>query len=30
MSRGMGCSVCLWLLISLGRVWGTYLFLAAE
>ncbi|KAM6226129.1 signaling lymphocytic activation molecule-like [Porphyrio hochstetteri] len=23
MNQGMGCSVCLWLLISLGRVWGT-------
>ncbi|KAM6190120.1 signaling lymphocytic activation molecule-like [Sarcoramphus papa] len=22
MNRGMGCNVCLWLLISLGRVWG--------
>ncbi|KAM6112558.1 signaling lymphocytic activation molecule-like [Phoenicopterus ruber ruber] len=22
MNRGMGCSVCLWLLISLGCVWG--------
>ncbi|XP_075301359.1 signaling lymphocytic activation molecule [Opisthocomus hoazin] len=22
MNRGMGCGVCLWLLLSLGRVWG--------
>lgn len=26
----MGCSVCLWLLVSLGCVWGTYVFLSAK
>lgn len=30
MNQGMGCSVCLWLLISLGRVWGMYIFLSVQ